>query len=100
MNKPISKELTVGDLTDSSWEFFNDEGRLGVIKFDTNGNIYNYDHHHERTWQLTTDNTLIVKDGDNQISARYNMKWRDYFGKWKMIGATREVGWKHYLNEL
>lgn len=87
------------DIVGKLFRFSNDEGPLGMIKFEENGTIGNYTHDNEKFWEFDGQ-CLTVINFDKTIRCKYAQAWKDYNGKWQMQALwNKEKGHRHYLVE-
>ena len=96
-------ELTLENVLDSTWKFYNDAGFLGTMKFERDGTISGYQNPNEVFWSFN-GNVLHIYDSEDVLSCKFVNTINDFFGKWHLSGRfLLEVknpvhyGWEHYL---
>ena len=96
----LTSELTFNEISGKMFRFANDEGPIGIIKFEENGTIGNHLHENEKFWEFD-GHCLTVMNHDKSKRCKYVQSWRDYYGKWQMQALwNKENGHRHYLAEV
>ena len=87
--KSAPPQLTNEIIMQSKWKFYNERGFLGIMGFDGNGKVTDYQQNNEKSWRLTADGILELYDHENKRSAQFIYSTLDQTGKWKLIGPFR-----------
>ena len=104
LNLAEGHDLTLSDVVDSTWKFYNDAGYIGTMKFDRDGTMSGYQNPNEAYWSFT-GNVLHILTEDNKVSCKFVNTINDYYGKWHLNGRflledqinENTLGWEHYL---
>ena len=96
-------QLSLDDVVESTWKFYNDAGLLGTMKFERDGTISGYINPNEAYWSFN-GNILHIYSSDDVLSCKFVNTINDYFGKWHLNGRflleitdPTLAGWEHYL---
>lgn len=94
----------LAEVTDptNQWIFKNDNGYLGIMKFEQDGTISGYvSDYNEKYWRIE-NGALTILNKDKNPSCRFVQIFKDFAGKWHAqglyIGSSN--GWRHYIQEI
>ena len=95
-----SDALHIDDILNETWEYLNDDGFLGWMKFNVDGSISGWTDANHRSWTFDGQYFTIF-DSQKRLSTKFVHSARDFFGKWHLEGRfmLASNGWTHYLKQ-
>ena len=97
--------LTRDVILNSKWLFYNDNGFLGEMTFEDNGQITTYKNNNEASWKLSQGPyghaMLEFYNIHNAKTCQFISAILDGNGKWRLQGPFQSnKSWRHYLHQI